>query len=118
MKTLKISGRKARLPDWIWESLLGHEDVPDDFESNGATWAPDEVGDLMLWAAAHIHDWRYHVGGTARDRLRADRELAYNTLYLALLEGWSVERATAVAKVVFRLVRMLGAARWNRRRDR
>lgn len=47
----------------ISQSLLqrmeGHEPIPGDFEFDGCTFAPDEIGGLDLTPACCVHDWDY-----------------------------------------------------------
>ena len=43
---------------------------------------PDTIHGHDVTEACNIHDWRYHLGGTALDRFDADLELLTNLIIL------------------------------------
>lgn len=88
---LRVSGQERFIFKTWWDMLEGSQHVSPNFESNGCSKAPDSIrvflAQYRLWPACHIHDWRYHCGGTWRDRLHADNELRRNIVLLMRAQG-------------------------------
>lgn len=70
------------------------------FISDGVSVGPDSVGPISLLEPAFIHDWEYTVGGTEKDRKRADANLWWNCRAVGL--GW------IAANMVYTSVRAYG----------
>jgi len=111
---LRVSGETRLLFKTWWDMLEGSQLVPPGFESNGCTFAPDRlwavIGTFSLWAACHIHDWRYQQGGTPRDRRKADAELRRNLVLLMFSQGF----AYTLSWVYWVVVRKAGRKHFGR----
>jgi hypothetical protein len=110
---LKVSGEERWLFKTWWDILEGSQLVPPNFESNGCSLSPDSIrgwiGRYSLWAACHIHDWRYRVGKTWRERLRADAELRRNVVLLLRAQGCTRRAAQTIGWIYWVAVRRFGA---------
>lgn len=56
------------------------------FLSDGVSCGPDSVGPISLLEPAFVHDYEYTVGGTEKERKRADANLWRNCRAVGL--GW------------------------------
>ena len=55
-------------------------DIPDDFECDGCTMAPDIIFGVDLRVACRIHDYRYSQAENRGHRQKADREFYWNII--------------------------------------
>lgn len=65
-------------------------------------FVPDTVYGLRITEACHIHDWMYHCGRTAIDKLEADVVFLGNVLRI-------IERASGIVSRLLRPLRRLRA---------
>ena len=94
------------LPPELVEKMVGPV-PPEDFDSDGATCAPDYIGGVNCLPAALFHDFAYQQGGGKEDLELADYRLYQNLRSCGLSRWW--------AGVYFRRVRLLGGRffRWH-----
>lgn len=111
---------------WIWANV--DPSLPDiykleDFEPNGCgpqglfgiDLVPDKfIGLPDFEVAGDLHDFRYYIGGTKKDKLKADRELRRNMLKL-VAQYSLVERARmrVISELYYLAVRIGGNKCFN-----
>lgn len=104
---VRVSGEDYPIAPDLVARLLGPAPPPG-FRCDGLTMAPDSWPPWWWSASARVdltpagvwHDAAYRLGGSRRDRLRADARFYYNLVHLGLSEGW--------AGVYYRRVRLWG----------
>lgn len=77
------------------------------FTSDGCTFFPDKIGAVDLTPICVEHDYAYYLGGTHKDRLRAD---------MRLRERLRGEGLYITAMVMYAGVRLGGARHWPRKK--
>lgn len=71
-------------PD-VLEKMVGQKPSKR-FISDGVSSGPDSVGPISLLEPAFVHDWEYAIGGSEKDRRKADSNLWRNCRTVGL--GW------------------------------